>query len=284
MFQIESTFNIEGLAATLRRLEAGGPLRGVDHPGPQISAATLDALAPETIDGYIKDLSEPAGRLAELEYASPERRLMARYLHANQDVLLMSWANACDRAGGLAVKGLPSAAAFSELRDEAEGYRQIVRSAAAGVNTMLDVRLMLGGLMWFTLGAVLRVVIAKLEDPATPADESAELSDAFGPILLHKDQLLRDRETERAQLEADQARLQVELKQAEDEMVLQDVMHAIRMQLPVHPQRMAQALRVMRERKAAGQPVVAGVAAGASIGASISASGTTASGRRPLVR
>lgn len=265
-FVFDDIQKVYDLAARLRRPGAQGELRSFDVPLTKAEEAM--SLSAAEIGKMIDEMAPLGAVMSQLKLSPELRRLYGR--DADRRTALLAWQTAIEQAArrGRPIPGMPKVQDFAAVLSRMTGYSQVARLAAVALGRLLDARLLLGGLGWFHVGRVMKKVVARLEDPQTSREEKVELEMAFGPLLIYKDQLLRDLEDRRQLHAADQTRLEAERKQAEQRTLVADVMHSLRMGWPVALETLIQAATLWKQQQQRGEttpgaPVAAGAAGAA---------------------
>lgn len=239
---------LEDLAARLRRCESGSELAGIAAGAAPPSLMTLPA---QQIAALIDELTPISRRMARLRLSSELRRVAARIDLTELRMALLGWQQSLTTVErrGRAIPAMPAGAALEGLLLRLSHYNQINRVAAMALNRLLDVRLLWGTVGWLVVRSVMRKVVARLEDPEASRDEKAELQHVFGPLLIYQDQVLIDQEQRRAGREAAATLRQAERQQAQEKLLVTEVMHMLRMGVDVERETLIRAAVLWKQQQ-----------------------------------
>lgn len=216
-----------GMNALMRRPEFGAPLRFIDgRAGSWIDCLTLN---PQAVDQAIVQITPLIAHFPTGELRAERKLALRRVSYREQGSTLHAYVRplaVCPE-----IKADPARArVLSRKLSRCESIRY---SAGRAVNSVLDLRLMLGALQWYILQKVLTVVVARMEAKDCSVQERELLQRKFSKLLLNKEALLQSAEDTKAQRDKRKQDLQNQVTEVEKKALVDDVMNAIRLKLPI---------------------------------------------------
>src|SRR5580658_7215998 len=94
LFRFSPPQDIDDLAASFRRTELGGSLRGIVLPKTSQMSDVVRNLTPQAMQQRIAELAPAAARLTKVVLAPEQRQQYGKIAAAPQQALLTAWAGA----------------------------------------------------------------------------------------------------------------------------------------------------------------------------------------------
>lgn len=258
--------SLEDLAATARRPERGDAFLGL-RPVPANRGQLREtmSLQPDKMYATLSVLGQVVQTVPRDTLRANRRTRYRRLAFPNLGTILRNAAGGLAHAQAMGVKlaGAPAPEVLLGLVQRQTHYEAISGRARRGRASLLDLRLVLGGLQRFAMRKVMEPISAMLEDPAVKPEVKAALKDAFAGPLLYKERLLSDADDQRGSTAEEKARREAELRRAEQMVQMQDVIHARRAGRTVDPVALAEAAAFYTEEQQRAQEEVAATDKGA---------------------
>jgi hypothetical protein len=196
-------------------------------------------------------LGQAAGLLPQEPLSQERKAQLRRLVHPRLSMCVRAYRDALEAASQIEGFRGPDVSVMRSIHTRMGIFEKMRRGSAAALNDTLDTRLLLRAFSSYVLYAVGESVLKELADPGLPADQRAQMRDAFARLLAFREQLTLRAQHTRAENKAALADARAEADALEGDLLIKHVAGAIKRGEPVPTDQVARAAALWEEREQA---------------------------------